>query len=263
MQRKHLLLFTLALMMITVLGHAQKAPKKPSKIWYTPTKTETKEVKLEGQNIISEKEVTKFKLVITNKTKDFLILRPQESIFKSGGMTVVPTDKKKITIRPLDNESKVIDCANTQYQSMHEYNFSFIADGIYKSTNAKTTAIPDYKIPPSQNIIEEGDFKIELISSYIQADTQWRVKLKVTYNGEGLGIVESRKISARLHDGSIIANGNSEKIVGLEPGEDETIVLYFSNNRPITIVWNDAFKSAGLVKLEPVALDFVNDPTMK
>ena len=163
----------------------------------------------------------------------------------------------------MDSDSKVIDGINTQEQSMHEYSFSFNASGLYKTHSPQTTKIPDFKIPPSQNIIEEGDFRIELISSYIQSDTQWRVKLKVTYNGEGAGIIEPRKISARLHDGSIIANSNSEKIFALERGEDETFVCFFSNNRPIHLVWNDAFKSAAVSKMDPVSLNFEYDSSIK
>ena len=263
MLRKNFLLFAISLLMIPGIGTAQKTAKKPSKIWYAPAKTETKEVKLDGQNIVSEKEITKFKLIVTNNTKDFLIVRPKECAFKAGNMTTIPNDKKKISIRPMDYESKVIDCTNTQNQSMHEYKFSFVGSGIYKTEAPQTTAMPEFKIPPSQNIIEEGDFKIELINSFIASDALWKVKLKITYNGTGAGIVEPRKISAKLFDDSIVANSNNEKIFDLERGEEENIVLYFASNRPINIVWNDAFKSASLVKLDPVVLNFEYDPNIK
>ena len=95
MLSKKILLFALCVFLVPTFSQAQRAPKKPSKLWYAPAKTETKEIKLEGQNIVSEKEITKFKLIATNNTKDFIIIRPQECTFKSGGMTVIPTDKKK------------------------------------------------------------------------------------------------------------------------------------------------------------------------
>lgn len=261
MIHKKLVLTILCLMSLPVFIQAQeKAPKKPSKIWYKPAKTETKEVKLESQNAISEKEITKFKWIITNKSKDFLVVLPKECFLKSATAEIAPNDKKAITVRPLDTETKVIDATSTKDKSLYEFNIGFSAGGIYKSKDATPLDLPDFRIPVQQNIIEEGDFRIEHISSYTQSDVQWRVKIKVTYLGTGLGIVEPRKISARTQSGAIIANFDSEKSFALQQGESENVVTVFKTIDPIFVLWNDSFKEAQLEKLESILMDFEYDP---
>lgn len=261
MTRKKIILALMCIFMSPVLIQAQeKAPKKPSKMWYKPSKTETKEVKLESQNAISEKEITKFKWIITNKTKDFLVVHPKECFLKSASAEIAPNDKKTIMVRPLDNESKVIDATSTKEKSLYEFNIGFSAGGIYKSKDATPLDVPDFRIPVQQNVIEEGDFRIEHISSYTQSDVQWRVKLKITYVGTGLGIVEPRKISARTQTGTIIANNNDEKIFALQQGESENVVTVFKSIDPIFMLWNDTFKEAQLEKLDNILMDFEYDP---
>lgn len=163
-------------------------------------------------------------------------------------------------VRPLDNESKVIDATSTKEKSLYEFNIGFSAGGIYKSKDATPLDVPDFRIPVQQNVIEEGDFRIEHISSYTQSDVQWRVKLKITYVGTGLGIVEPRKISARTQTGTIIANNNDEKIFALQQGESENVVTVFKSIDPIFMLWNDTFKEAQLEKLDNILMDFEYDP---
>ncbi len=264
MKIKTILFFVCTLFLMPSLSTAQKKePKKPAKIIYKPVKVETKEVKLDAQNILSEKEVTKFKLTVTNNTKDFIIIKPNECTLKSESGEVAPKDKKRISVRPLDSENKVINCNNTEGNSMYEYNISFHGTGFYKSENSTTVPMDDFSIPPAQTIIEEGDFKIELESSYTQSDSQWRAKFKITYTGDGLGIVEARKITGLTNVGENLVNMNKEDIFALEKGETEAIVTIFKTIKPMIMLWNDALKSAKLTKLEPIVLQFEQDPSVK
>lgn len=261
---KSILLISCTLLMMPVLSQAQKKePKKPSKIWYKPVKIETKELKLEAQNIISDKEVTKFKLTATNNTKDFIIVKPNECTLKSAIGEVVPSDKKRISIRPMESESKVINSVNTDGKSMYDYNFSFNGTGFYRAENSVTVPMDDFSIPPAQTIIEEGDFKIELESSYTQSDVQWRAKFKITYTGDGLGIVEPRKITGLTNIGENLVNMNKEDIFALEKGETEVIITTFKTIKPMIMLWNDALKTAKLTKMEPIVMQFEYDPTIK
>jgi len=240
-----------------------KAPKKPSKMWYRTTPVELNDVKVDAQNIVSDKEITKFKFTVTNNTDHFIIVKPQECSFKSIHGESKPNDTKRIMVRPLDSENKVIDVTNVNSPTMHEYNFTYNVSGLYKSNNGVKAELPDYLIPATQNVIEYDDFRIDLISAYLQSNTQWRCKFKVTYTGKGLGVVEPRKISARTQGGGMLSNNGGEKSFALERGETENFLVYISSNMPIVIVWNDAFKSCDLVKSDPMVLQFNYDPSAK
>ena len=261
---KTILLVACTLFLMPALSNAQKKePKKPSKIWYKPVKVETKEVKLEGQNVLSEKEITKFKLTVSNNTKDFIVIKPNECTFKSASGEVAPSDKKRIYVRPLDSENKVLNCVSTEGNSMHDYNISFQGTGFYRSENSVTVPMDDFSIPPAQTVIEEGDFRIELESSYTQSDVQWRAKFKITYTGDGLGIVEPRKITGLTNVGENLVNTNKENIFALEKGDTEVIVTIFKTIKPMIMLWNDALKTAKLTKMEPVVMQFEHDPSIK
>lgn len=255
-------LVTLAL--VTSLSYGQgKSPKKPSKMWYRATPVELNDVKVDAQNIVSDKEITKFKLTVTNNTDYFIIVKPQECSFKSIHGESKPNDTKRIIVRPLDSENKVIDVTNVNSPTMHEYNFSFNVAGLYKSGNGTKAELPDYLVPATQNVIEYEDFRIELISASLQSNTQWRCKFKVTYTGKGLGVVEPRKISARTQGGGMLSNNGGEKAFALERGDSENFLVYISSNMPIVIVWNDAFKTCDLVKSEPMVMQMNYDPSAK
>ena len=261
MRNKNSYFLILCFLFTSLLINAQNKPgKKPAKIWYKPLKVETKEVKLEAKNALAEKEITKFKWIISNNTKDFLIVQPQECNFKTASAELLPNDKKRIIVRPFDNVSKVIDGTNTKSNSIYELSVSFNAGGIYKSENAITEELPDYNIPPAVNSIEQGDFRVEMVSYNAQSNNQLKIKLKVTYLGEGIGIVEPAKISARVAGGVTVTNAEADKMFILERGESETFTTYFNNFQQVLMVWNDTFKSAALKKLDTIEMHFEYDP---
>lgn len=254
----------LLLALVSFYANGQgKSPKKPSKMWYKAIPAELNEVKVDAQNIVSDKEITKFKFTVTNNSDHFVIVKPQECSFKSIHGESKPNDTKRIMVRPLDSENKVIDVTNVNSPTMHEYNFSFNVSGLYKASNGIKAELPDYLIPATQNVIEYDDFRIDLISAYLQSNAQWRCKFKVTYTGKGLGVVEPRKISARTQGGGMLSNNGGEKSFALERGETENFLVYISSNMPIVIVWNDAFKACDLVKSDPMVLQFNYDPSAK
>jgi hypothetical protein len=53
------------------------------------------------------------------------------------------------------------------------------------------------------------------------------------------------------------------KKFALESGESEGFYTYFDKNEPVTIIWNDAFKTALLEKLDSQTFNFEFDPKRK
>lgn len=259
---RKLVLFS-AMLIVASTAIAQYPKKKPARIWYKLAKKETFNYDLEAKDIVSEALFTKFKLAVKNKTVSYILIKPQECIFKSGIVELNPIDKKTLKISPFETEARVFDVKNTSGSSLYDYPLTFTIGGIYKAgmpTDVKPDAL---SIPPTQNVIEIGGFRIELVQYDVSVESKNSAKFRVTYLGEGIGIVDSKKISAQTKSGTILANTVIGKKFALESGESEGFYTYFDKNEPVTIIWNDAFKTALLEKLDPQIFDFEFDPKRK
>jgi hypothetical protein len=101
-----------------------KVTKKPSKMWYRTAPVELNDVKVDAQNIVSDKEITKFKFTVTNNTDNFIIVQRQECSFKPIHGESKQNDKKRIIVRPLHSQNKVIHVSIVNSPMRHEYNFN-------------------------------------------------------------------------------------------------------------------------------------------
>jgi hypothetical protein len=128
---------------------------------------------------------------------------------------------------------------------------------------------PDFMLPASVNQFTVGDFTIELVN--ISKKTQeTAVKFKVTYTGNGMGLVDPKNLGVKLESGQVFANDKRDKGIVLAKGESDTFTALFHIEGRIAdmqfanmqIVWNDTFKNAELKKIDGTTLNLVLDPGM-
>src|SRR3954471_23127560 len=84
------------------------AQQKFEKIFYKDATLDGNDVIILADNAVSTAGETKFKLKITNKTADFIILKPEECTFMIGGKEVKATEKM-LVISPNENDFRIIN----------------------------------------------------------------------------------------------------------------------------------------------------------
>ncbi|HWZ22430.1 MAG TPA: hypothetical protein VNW06_07225 [Cytophagaceae bacterium] len=262
-------IFILGLMVLTSFASfAQTQKANPKHInYFKPVSADTKDVKIDVQDAVAAELFAKFKLKLTNKSSDYILYKPQESLFKLESGDFVPQDKKTILIQPLDKESKVIDM-KAPAKNAHVDAYTFQLDGLYKiPVNAPASEAPNFSIPASSNDFMVGNFKVEMLSLK-KTTAETNAKFKVTYSGNGMGLVEPKKLGFKIESGQIYANDKKEGGILLSKGESETfsatvhiegktVDMQFAN---MTIVWKDTFKDCQIAKLEGATLNMVVDP---
>ena len=266
---KHTLISLIACCSITISGIAQTAKVNPDHTnYYKPVTVSLPAVKIDVLDVVAKIDYAKFKIKITNTTNDYILYKPQESKFFIEGKEYKPEDKKPVLIQPLDNVSRTID-AKGGGNNLHTNSFSFNLDGLYKVVPTGTVTAPNFILPPSVNQFVSGDFTVDMIA--ISKKTQeTAVKFKVTYTGEGMGIIDPKKLSTKIESGQLFANEKRDKTIVLAKGESDTFIALFHIEGKIAdmqfanmeIVWNDTFKNAELKKLDGAALSFLLDPGM-
>lgn len=96
------------------------------------------------------------------------------------------------------------------------------------------------------------------------------VKFKVTYTGEGMGIVDPKNLSVKIESGHFFANDKRDKTIVLAKGESDTFIALFHIEGRIAdmqfanmeIVWNNTLKNAELRKLDGIVLNLMLDQGM-
>src|ERR1043165_321086 len=112
-----------------MLSAAAQKEVKYSKLYYKNTVVETNEVTLSVDNAVSTDQVTKFKLKVTNKTNDFIMMKPEECKFIINGKEMKPHEKPRI-ISPNDFATFTFDMGGAGYNSVKNYTFEVA--GLYK-----------------------------------------------------------------------------------------------------------------------------------
>jgi len=263
----------LTLGLIAFLGISAFSPNSKTKIdpdhtnYYKATSVDLGPIKVDIQDAVSRIDFTKFKIKFSNTTNNFILYRPQESTFNIANQTYPTQDKKSILIQPLDNSTRVLDIKANPGDNLHVDEYTFNLDGLYKVIPTEVLVVaPDFLLPPSVNQFIAGDFTVEMVNM-TKKTQETSVKFKVTYTGEGMGIIDSKNIAVKIENGQQFANEKREKPILLEKGESDTFTALFHIEGKIAdmqfanmnIVWNQTFKNSKLVKINGTALKLILD----
>jgi hypothetical protein len=255
-----------ASVLITFLSINFACAQEYKKIFYRDQVIENNEIKISVIDAVSTPAGVKFKVKIYNKTNDYIVYKPSESIFRIAGKSFNPNEKWLI-IRPNDEDDQVIDLKGKEY--MVAENFNFVMEGMYKfSTEVKGLNAPDFKLPAAKNDFKAGGFDITLVKSK-KTTAKTDAVFKVKYVGDKIGVFEPKSISMKMADGKEYENYLSNKKPRVFPkGEDNEIVVAWKDiptasgdmqKDEMTILWKDAFKEITPDKMLPLTLSVMFD----
>jgi len=233
---------SLALLSVTCFLNVTLA-QNYKKIFYKEQTIENNDIKISISDAVSTPAGVKFRLRIYNKTNEYIIYKPSESIFKIGGKDHNPQEEWMV-IRPNDDDSKVIDLKGPDY--MVAENFNFAMEGLYKfSTSAKGVSAPDFKLPASKNDFKAGGFDVGLVKVK-QETARTDATFSVQYAGDKVGIFEPNKVAMKMPDGKEYANYHSDK---------KPVIFAKGKDTKITVAWKDIPTSSGdMQKVEMLIL---------
>jgi hypothetical protein len=264
MNNKKAMLVIASFCLALTSGQAQK--KYSEKVVYNDAVAEGDGMSIKAKDGVSNKEMTKFNLKISNKGDDILLYKPEESTLKANGKEVKPKEKW-LEIPPTETDNRVVNFTGNDYMVP---GYSFVVDGVYKiSTTSKSIQTPDFQLPPSQNEFKTGNFTCNMIDLSKETD-KTSVKFECRYTGEKFGVIHAGRAAVKLPDGTEIANAKSKSNpVVLAPGESKKVTLYWNRmdggkatdmqKIKLMIVWNNTFIEADPVKVKPVTLEFTVD----
>jgi hypothetical protein len=260
MKKFSILLFNLLLLLN--FSNAQNYKR----VFYKPQTIENNDIKIIIEDAVSSASGIKFKVSIFNKTNDYIIYKPSESVFKIGGKDYNPNEKM-LVIRPNDEDYKVVDLKGSGY--MIAQNFNFLIEGLYKfSTEVKGINTSDFKLPAGQNNIKAGGFDLTLQKSK-KTTAKTDATFIAKYVGEKIGVFEPNKVTMKMSDGKEYANylSNRKPIVFAKGMEEDFTVAWKDipsssgdmQKQDMMIIWHDAFKEITPDKLVPLTLTVMFD----
>ncbi len=246
-------------------GQKEKTYKE---IYYKDITLESDDFTVTTNNGFSNKELTKFKLKIANKTNDILMYKPEESTFKVGDKEAKPKEKV-LMVYPADSDHRVVNLVSADYLVT---NYSFVMGGIYKiSTKGTVDEVADFKLG-SANDFESGGFNCTL-SSLTKETDKTEAKFECRYTGSKIGVINPGKATVKMPDGTEIANEKkSSTPIVLLKGKSEKITFKWNRMEGgkatdmqkvnMVILFKGTFTETDAVKLKDETLNFELDPNV-
>ena len=257
------------LTLFACLAGAGYAQKKYKEIFYKDITLEAEDFTATTNNGFSNKELTKFKLKIANKTNDILMYKPEESTFKVEGKEAKPKEKL-LLVYPAESDFRIVNLLSADYLVT---NYSFVMGGMYKvSTKGTVAEVADFKLPATSNDFEAGGFNCTMTSLTKETD-KTEAKFECRYTGNKIGVIQPGKAVVKMPDGTEIANEKkSSTPIVMTKGKTEKIT--FKWNRMdggkstdmqkvnMVILFKGTFSEADAVKLKDETLNFELDPNV-
>ncbi|HEX8517644.1 MAG TPA: hypothetical protein VF868_15710 [Bacteroidia bacterium] len=252
--------------LLTVLFVTSVSAQEYKRVFYRDQVIDNNDLKIAVTDAVSTPSGVKFKIRIYNKTNDYIVYKPSESIFKIGGKSFNP-EEKWLIIRPNDDDSKVVDLKGPNY--MFPENFNFVMEGIYKfSVETKGVGAPDFILPPARNDFKAGGFDVTLAKNK-KTTARTDAAFKIKYSGDKIGVFEPNKVTMKMADGKEYANYHSgKKPLIFGKGEENDIAVAWKDipntsgdmqKDEMTILWKDAFKEITPDKMLPLTLSVIFD----
>lgn len=171
------------------------------------------EVKVALADVVAWEENAKLKIELVNGTSDYLIARLDDVRLDMGTPIAPKSDKVKV-VKPMSSGNKVLGFEGS---GLHVEQGSLVVDGLSLiAADSPVVAFPDYRLPMEKKSFKVGDFSCALAGKVKQETDVTDAKLKCTFTGKGVALVDESKIQVRLPDGQLFAN--------LEGGVDADVV---------------------------------------
>ena len=183
------------------------------------------EVKVGISDVVAWPTNAKLKIELVNDTSDYLVARLDDVRLDMGTPIAPKSDKVKV-VKPMSSSNKILGFEGSD---LHVEKGSLVVDGLsLVSADSPVVAFPDYRLPMEKKSFKVGDFACALAGKVKQETDATEAKLKCTFTGKGVALVDESKIQVRLPDGQLFANleGGVDADV-VKPGEDFKLKLKF------------------------------------
>jgi hypothetical protein len=179
---------TLAALALSVLTFAQYAPTY--EIHYFPIEsisTDQFTIDFSGQH--SQEAFSQFKMKVTNKTKDYLIIKPEEIVFEFSHGKYSAKDKT-IIIAPYKSSNNTIRVTGGA-KTFHEDEVKITVNGFYLvPVDGKVHNAPNFKLPASTNSFNAGPFACKVDGDIVKVTKETIANFKCTYNGSKVALID-------------------------------------------------------------------------
>jgi hypothetical protein len=253
------LFLTLTLLSLTILCITAKRKKDDPRyeIHYKDVKTiENSYYSISFANAHSQAAFTKIKVTVVNKTKDYLIIKPSEFVFKYDNKTFSPAGKD-IIVKPEKTKIKTFTVKGDM--NFHVKQLSIEFNGFYTfSAEGKAVKTDNYILPPVTNNFSNGIFECDL--KKLKKKTQITdAQFKGKYNGDNIGIVDAKKVNVKIESGQefateekdakkiILRKGDTFKFSAVFDIEGKICDMQFAN---MEILWKSTFSESEIKPID-------------
>jgi hypothetical protein len=224
-------------------------------IFFEDNTVETTQARFYVTGALSEKDVIKAKVKITNLTDKAIVVKPEECSYSTPKGELFSKDRW-IIISPREQEAKVIDVKG---EDIKTDNTALKINGFYICNTTQT--IPGTSMPlPAMEEFNVGDFKLKL-DGFDQDGKEIMIKYKVRYMGEKIGLMTPSKVTLKSPTGEFKNQKEKDKVFAFKKKEDFLIGFLFisDDKKNNTLMWNDAFSEATPEKLVDFSIPFKID----
>lgn len=249
---------------ICILHITAFAQLKAKTVLYAPTEGGNDQVRITLSNGVAEKEFSKFKIQIQNRTGDFILFHAKESFLSYDfGQYNHNRDGKYIFAKPHESTSRTIEIKSDQ--DLRRESYQYTPKGLYLVSSEGTgTKADDVQLLPSLSEIKIGNFQIQ-VTELSKKTSETVIKCNVRYYGDKIGIVDPVKVKCRMPNGTEFSVYNiNEKPNLLEKGFDDRFVLSYRispaaggsdmQKSDMFLVWKDCFRESEKVPLDIPAI---------
>ena len=242
---------------------------------YRAKPVDTNDLKIEFEDFHSQQTFTLVKIKVTNKTSDYIVVKPREIVFKYDFGEYYPTvpftsglfSKETLLLGPRESGSRTLKV--TGGDKFHVERLSLEYKGFYKIISASAAiAVQDFQLPPSVNSVSGGPFKCSL--DKLKKETkESEISFKCSYEGSDVGILDPDKVTLKLENGNEYVNDTRKgKVLLLFNGEDEKLTASFHVAARVTdmqfanmwLVWKNTFSESKMTAIQLPPSEFTLDP---
>lgn len=271
--KKSILSFVIAL---ATIGGIAQTKALGYEIYYKAVQpVSTDDVKIEISGNHCQGDFCKFKMKITNNTKDYIIIKTEEMEFVLEHNTYQPV-AKNIVISPFKSVSRTIKVAGDNRFQVDNYTLNL--KGFYRvSVEGTVASMDNFILPATKNNFEAGNFNCKVDGDIVKVTKITEVPCVCTYNGSEVAIIDPSKVVVKLESGQEYATTNRGAKIPIAsndnivfPGESKKVKAVFKIPGKIAdmqfanmeIVWKDTFIESKLESIELPSISFVIDPGM-
>jgi hypothetical protein len=236
-----------------------------SVVFFKEVTIESEIFKMEIINSFSKEDIIRIKVRILNKSKDYLVIKPDEIFFKTAKKEY-RGEEKFILVKPSEEVYKFVTARDTAIKTTA---VDLHVNGIYiLPYGDEVTEAPQVKLPvPRRTPFKMGNYECVINDVDLENDVSI-VKVACVYTGDKIGILEPGKVVAIMPTGIENLNYNTGKTpVLLEKQEEEKFKLVFESlkgggkmRQGITLDWKNCFRASVLVPVKGFLAEMRIDP---